>query len=143
MDAESVPTLTDKQRKDIMLSASALRPTVGLEVVDSKRGLWVWGVDMRTRARCGEWSLEVAPEGVTVKAALKDYEQTWHVTIEDLGREWTHIILGLLWWQKSINAIELDARAQEDPTLRHSPPQQSPTPPTTASWEDPNGRHQS
>lgn len=122
MDAESVPTLTDKQRKDIMLSASALRPTAGLELVGSKRGLWAWGVDMRTRARYGEWSLEVAPEGVTVKAALKDYEQTWHGTIEDLGREWVRIIFGLLWWQKSINAIELDARAQEDPTLRHISP---------------------
>jgi len=114
--------MTDKQRKDLTLSASAVRPTAGLELVGSKRGLWVWGVDMKTRARYGDWSLEVTPEGVAVKATLKDYEQTWHGTIEDLNREWARIILGLLWWQKSINAIELDARAQEDPTLKHISP---------------------
>lgn len=122
MVTKSFPALTDKQRKDLMLSASAVRPTAGLELVGSKRGLWVLGVDMKTSARYGEWSLEVAPSGVTVKAALKDYEQTWHGTLEDLDREWSRIILGLLWWQKSINAIELDARAQEDPTLRHISP---------------------
>jgi hypothetical protein len=122
MVTKSFPAMTDKQRKDLTLSASAVRPTAGLELVGSKRGLWVWGVDMKTRARYGEWSLEVTPEGVTVKATLKDYEQTWHGTIEDLDREWARIILGLLWWQKAINAIELDARAQEDPTLKHISP---------------------
>lgn len=122
MVTKSFPAMTDEQRKDLTLSASAVRPTAGLELVGSKRGLWVRGVDMKTSALYGEWSLEVVPEGVTVKAVLKDYEQTWHGTIEDLGREWARIILGLLWWQKAINAIELDARAQEDPTLKHISP---------------------
>lgn len=36
--------------------------------------------------------------------------------------EWSRIILGLMGWQKAINAIELDARTQEDPTLRHIAP---------------------
>lgn len=122
MGTESVPTLTDKQRKDIMLSASAFRPMAGLEIIGSRRDLWVRGIDMKNHALYGEWSLEVAPEGVTVKAALKDHRQSWRGTLEDLHREWARIILGLMGWQKAINAIELDARAQEDPTLRHIAP---------------------
>lgn len=39
MGAASVPYLTDKQRKDLMISAPAFRPTAGLEVAGSKRGL--------------------------------------------------------------------------------------------------------
>lgn len=122
MGTESIPTLTDKQRKDIMLSASAFRPTAGLEIIGSKRSLWVRGIDMKNHALYGEWSLEIAPEGVTVKAALKDNKQSWHGACEDLHREWGRIILGLMGWQKAINAIELDARAQEDPPLGHIAP---------------------
>lgn len=122
MDTEGVPTLTDKQRKDLMLSASAFRPTAGLEIIGSKRSLWVRGIDMKNHTLYGEWSLEIAPKGATVKAALKGHRQSWHGTLGDLHREWGRIILGLMGWQKAINAIELDARSQEDPTLRHIAP---------------------
>ena len=77
---------------------------------------------MKTHPLYGEWSLEIAAEGAEVKASLKDHEQAWRGTLEDLRREWAHIILGLMGWQKAINAIELDARSQEDPTLRHIAP---------------------
>ena len=77
---------------------------------------------MKTHTLYGEWSLEIAAEGAEVKASLKDHEQAWRGTLEDLRREWAHIILGLMGWQKAINAIELDARSQEDPTLRHIAP---------------------
>lgn len=122
MGAASVPSLTYKQRKDLMLSASAFRPTVGLELVSSKRGLWARGIDMKTRALYGRRSLEITAEGAEVKASLKDHKQTWHGMLEDLRREWSRIILGLMAWQKAVNAIELDARAREDPTLRHITP---------------------
>lgn len=39
MATESLPELTGKQRKDLMISASAFRPTAGLELASSKRGL--------------------------------------------------------------------------------------------------------
>lgn len=122
MATESLPELTGKQRKDLMISASAFRPTAGLELASSKRGLRVRGIDMKTHTLYGEWSLEIAAEGAEVKASLKDHEQAWRGTLEDLRREWAHIILGLMGWQKAINAIELDARSQEDPTLRHIAP---------------------
>lgn len=122
MDTESVPTLTDRQRKHLMIIASAFRPTAGLELVGSKQGLWIRGIDMKNHALYGEWSLEIAREGAAVKASLKDHEQVWRGTLEDLRREWSRIILGLMGWQKAINAIELDARAKEDPTLRHVAP---------------------
>lgn len=122
MGAASVPSLTDKQRKDLVISASAFRPTAGLELAASKRGLWVRGIDMKTHALYGGWSLEITAEGAEVNASLKDHKQTWHGTLEDLHREWSRIILGLIGWQKAINVIELDARAQEDPTLQHITP---------------------
>lgn len=122
MGAPSVPSLTDKQRKDLMISASAFRPTAGLELVGSKQGLWVRGIDMKNHALYGEWSLEITREGAAVKASLKDHEQAWRGTLEDLHREWSRIILGLMGWQKAINTIELDSRAQEDFTLQHITP---------------------
>lgn len=36
MATESLPELTGKQRKDLMISASAFRPTAGLELAGSQ-----------------------------------------------------------------------------------------------------------
>lgn len=77
---------------------------------------------MKTHTLHGEWSLEITAEGVTEKASLKDHKRAWYGTLGDLHREWSRIILGLMGWQKAINAIELDSRSQEDPTLRHIAP---------------------
>jgi len=122
VDTEGIPSLTDKQRKHLMISASAFRPTEGLELVGSQRGYWVRGIDVKTHALYGEWSLEIAGEEVTVKASLKDRKQVWCGTYGDLCREWAHITLGFMQWQKAVNAIELDARTREDPALRHITP---------------------
>lgn len=122
MDAENVPTLTDKQRKNLAISATAFRPTEGLELSGSRQGYRVRGIDMKNHSPYGEWSLEISREGATVNASLRNHKQTWHGTFEDLRREWSRIILGLMHWQKAINMIELYNRAREDPTLWHIAP---------------------
>lgn len=122
MADKSIPALTDKQHKDLMVSATAFRPPAGLELVGSKRGFWATGIDIKTHTPYGEWSLETRPGGATVKAILGDRQWEWRGTLEDLHLGWSYLMRGLMRWQKAINAIELDARAKEDPTLRHLTP---------------------
>lgn len=81
MGAASVPSLTYKQRKDLMISASVFRPAEGLELAGSERGIWARGIDMKTHTLYGGWSLEITAEGVEVKASLKDHKRTWHGTL--------------------------------------------------------------
>ena len=122
MATESLPELTDKQRKDLKSVAFTARPSSLLDIGMSRSGVSIQALDERGRPRYGEWHLELRPGAVILSAIIDERERAWRMSHRELDLNWRLVVQSLLDWQKAVNGVELRTLIREDPRLAHLDP---------------------
>lgn len=122
MATESLPELTDEQRKDLNSVASTIRSPSLLDIGISRSSVSIQALDERGHPRYGEWHLELRPGAAILSAIIGERERAWRMSRRELDLNWRLVVQSLLDWQKAVNGVELRTLIQGDPRLTHLDP---------------------